>query len=163
MEDFFENLWLPKISGESSSLLDADINLNKIKEVISSFPNNKAAGPDGFSMEFFKVFSSKLSPLMLRMLNHSMLSPRLPPTRYKANISLIPKPGRDPNLVSSYRPISLLPIETKILGKVLANRLKEHICSIIHPDQTGFMPGRHMYFDLCRLFHVFLQNIQRRL
>ena len=123
-------------------------------EVISSVPNNKAAGPDGFSIEFFKEFSSKLSPLLLRMLNHSMLNSRLPPTLYKANISLIPKPSRDPNLVSSYRPISLLPIETKILGKVLANRLKEHICSIIHPDQSGFMPGRHMYFNLRRLFHV---------
>ena len=123
-------------------------------EVISSVPNNKAAGPDGFSIQFFKKCSSKLSPLLLRMLNHSMLNSRLPPTLYKANISLIPKPGRDPNLVSSYRPISLLPIETKILGKVLANRLKEHICSIIHPDQSGFMPGRHMYFNLRRLFHV---------
>lgn len=154
MESFFGNLGLPRLSGESSSSLDADINLNEIKKVISSFPNNKAAGPDGFSIEFFKVFSSKLSPLVLRMLNHSMLSSRLPPTLYKANISLIPKPGRDPNLVSSYRPISLLSIETKILGKILANRLKEHICSIIHPDQTGFMPGRHMYFNLRRLFHV---------
>ena len=123
-------------------------------EVISSVPNNKAAGPDGFSIQFFKKCSSKLSPLLLRMLNHSMLNSRLPPTLYKANISLIPKPGRDPNLVSSYRPISLLPIETKILGKVLANRLKEHICSIIHPDQSGFMPGRPMYFNLRRLFHV---------
>ncbi len=154
MEKFFKNLRLPRLSSESSSSLDADINLNEIKEVISSLPNNKAAGPDGFCIEFFKVFNDKLSPLILRMLNHSLELSKLPPTLYKANISLIPKPGRNPNLVSSYRPISLLPIETKILGKVLANRLKEHICSIIHPDQTGFMPGRHMYFNLRRLFHI---------
>ena len=154
METFFENLDLPKLSAESSLSLDKEINSKEIMEVISSLPNHKAAGPDGFSIEFFKEFSSKLSPLLLRMLNHSMLNSRLPPTLYIANISLIPKPGRDPNLVSSYRPISLLPIETKILGKVLANRLKEHICSIIHPDQSGFMPGRHMYFNLRRLFHV---------
>lgn len=32
------------------------MNLDEIKKVISSFPNNKAAGPDGFSIEFLKVF-----------------------------------------------------------------------------------------------------------
>lgn len=42
METFFENLGLPSLSRESSSSLDADISLNKIKEVIFSFPNNKA-------------------------------------------------------------------------------------------------------------------------
>lgn len=42
MEDFFENLGLPKLSGESSSSLHADINLNE------------AAGPDGFSVEFLQ-------------------------------------------------------------------------------------------------------------
>lgn len=105
MEDFFENITLPKLSADSADALDADINLDEIKKVIS-FPNNKAAGPDGFSIEFFKAFSAKLSPLLLRMLNHSKQTSKLPPTLRKANISLIPKPGCDPQLVSSYRRIS---------------------------------------------------------
>ena len=110
--------------------------------------------PNAFLMEFFKVFCDKLSPLMLRMLNHSMKISRLPTALYKANISLIPKPGRDLNLVYSYCPISLLPIMTKILGKTLAKRFKEQICSTVHPDQTGFMPGRHIFFNLRYLFNV---------
>lgn len=153
-DKFFENLDLPKLSLDWVDLLDKDINLYEITQVISSFPNNKAPGPDGFNVEFFKTFGSKLSPLLLRMFNHTMLTSGLPPTLYKANISLIPKPGRDPQMVSSYRPISLLSIETKILGKILANRLKKCICSIVHPDQTGFMPGRHMYFHLHCLFNI---------
>ncbi len=88
------------------------------------------------------------------MFNHTLLTLGLPPTLYKANISLIPKPGCNPQMVSSYCLISLLPIETKILGKIPANSLKECICSIIHPDETGFMPGRHMYFNLRRLFNI---------
>ena len=144
METFYKNLGLPSLSKESSSSLDADINLNEIKEVISSLPNNKAARPDGFCIEFFKVFSHNLSPPILRMLNHSLMVSKFPPTPYKANISY-------PNLgvTLTWSPhIVLSPcyLPTKILGKVLANRLKEHICSIIHPNQTGFMPGRHMYF-----------------
>lgn len=63
MEEFFENLILPKLSTVSIDAVDADIKLDKIKKVISSFPSNKAAGPDGFSIEFFKTFTSKLSPV----------------------------------------------------------------------------------------------------
>lgn len=66
---------------------------------------------------------------------------------------VIPKPGCDPLLVSSYHPISLLPAETKIIGKILADRLKKYTCSIVHPDQTGFMPGRQLHFNLCCLFN----------
>lgn len=56
--------------------------------------------------------------------------------------------------MASYRPISLLQMETKILSKVLANRLRKHIASLIHPDQTGFVPGRQIYFNLHRLFNI---------
>ena len=78
------------------------------------------------------------------MMKHSRITSSLPPTLYKANISLIHKPGHDPKVVSLHRPISLLPIGTKIISKVLANRLKERIDLIIHSDQTSFMSGRCM-------------------
>lgn len=80
------------------------------------------------------------------MINHSVSQSELPPTLYKANIALIPKPGQDK--LDSYRPVSLIPIETKIVSKVLTNRLKKHICSIIHKDETGFMPNRDIQSNL---------------
>ena len=81
------------------------------------------------------------------MLKHSRITSSLPPTQYKDNISFIPKPGHDPKVASLHRPISL-PIETKIIGKVLASRFKECIGLIIHSDQTSFMLGRHTYNNL---------------
>ena len=53
-DNFFENLNLPKLSLDSADMLDKDITLEEITQVISSFPNNKAPGPDGFNVEFFK-------------------------------------------------------------------------------------------------------------
>lgn len=55
---------------------------------------------------------------------------------------------------ASYRPVSLIPNETKLISRILANRLKTHIHTIIHTDQTGFIPNRHIYFNLRRLFNI---------
>uniref|UniRef100_A0A3Q2ZF08 ANTXR cell adhesion molecule 1c n=1 Tax=Kryptolebias marmoratus TaxID=37003 RepID=A0A3Q2ZF08_KRYMA len=52
----------------------------------------------------------------------SFISSNVHITTTGSNILLIPKPGQDPEVVSSCRPISLLPLETKILGKILAIR-----------------------------------------
>ncbi len=152
--NFLANLNLPKLNEDAVKHLDEDIILKEINRAIFSFPNNKSPGPDGFTIEFFKKFSDINSPLLLRMYKHSGDNFELPPTLYRANITLIPKARRDLLLVLSYRPISLIPIETKLIGKILANRLKSHICSIIHLDQTGFMPGRYMYFNLRHLFNI---------
>ncbi len=56
--------------------------------------------------------------------------------------------------MASYRPISLLPMEMKILSKVMASRLSRHMADLIHPDQSGFVPGRHIFSNLRRLFNI---------
>lgn len=146
IDSFLEGIHLPKLSDEALKTLDADISIEEVENAIKEFTNNKAPHPDGFSIEFYKRFSKVILPLLVRMFRHSQEVGRFPASMYDAHIALIPKPDRDRLQVSSYRPISLLPTETKIIGKILANRLKKHICDIIHPDQTGFMPGRHMFF-----------------
>lgn len=60
----------------------------------------------------------------------------------EAIIILLPKPGKDPLFPKSYRPISLLLVDAKILAKVLTARLTQVIPNLIDSDQTGFIPEK---------------------
>ena len=63
-------------------------------------------------------------------------------TQLEGHITLVPKPSKPRNLISSWRPITLLNSTYKILSATIANRLKTVLDSIIHPDQTAFLKNR---------------------
>lgn len=78
----------------------------------------------------------------------------MPPTLRPATIILILKPGKISTHCSSYRPISLMGVDTKILCKVLAKKLDPYIPFMVHNDQNGFVLGRQGFHNIRRVLNI---------
>ena len=104
-------------------------------------PKGKSPGPDGLPAEFFQNswnhLGSELTNVILGFLNGGKILKEINNTF----ITLIPKID-NPLHVSDFRPISLCNTIYKLASKVLVNRLKPHLPSIISPYQNGFIMGR---------------------
>lgn len=156
IEAYLSSIPLPTLSAADRESLDSPITVQEILDSISSFQPAKSPGSDGLPIEFYKEYSELLAPRLLAVYLHAFHTGELPVSMREAIIVVLPKPGKNPLLCDSYRPISLLQSDIKILAKILARRLGKVILSLIHPDQTGFMPGKSTALNIRRLY----MNIQ---
>ena len=83
----------------------------------------------------------------MSVLNFSIASQRMPISCPRGVITLLPKKG-DLLDISNWRPVSLLNTDYKIFAKILANRLKTVIDTIVHPDQSYSVPGRDIHDNM---------------
>ena len=146
-----------------ANALEEPIYIRETYEALISRKNNKCPGIDGLTKEFYCEFFDLLGPLFVELYEEAFRSGLLNPTARKGIISLLPKPQKNLLELTSWRPLTLLCVDFKILSKILAERMKPMLEFLISEEQTGFMKGRQISENLRRTFEIIQYTKTRKI
>ena len=120
----------------------------EVEVVIKNLPKNKNSGPDGFTGEFYQTFRGELMTiLLLKNCRGRNISKLILQGHHHPDTKIRQRQHKKRKLQANIT-------DTKILSKILANRIQQHIKKLIQHDQIEFIPGMKGFFNICKSINV---------
>lgn len=132
---------VPQLSEEMARTLAQPVTMEEVEDALRSMHPNKSPGPDDFQGVFFKFYWHILRDDIFSLIAQAFSTGSFDPIIAETLIALIPKVD-NPSNFKEFRPIGLCNTIYKLITKVLVNRLRPMLDSIISPLQSSFIPGR---------------------
>jgi len=122
--------------------------------------SDKAPGPDGFTIHFYKVCWKIIKTDLLKMIHGFFSKAKVGGGINSTFLALIPKEV-NPETFGRFRPISVCNASYKILAKILVNRIKPLLEKLISSPQGGFVKGRHILDNVIQAIHSSKQRKEK--
>ena len=137
------NARLPPANDAPAFTLDhINVSEDEVFDLISTLDVNKSTGHDGISARMLKLAGATISPSLTKLFKLCLSANRFPNVWKKADVIPLYKKG-DKDMCSNYRPVSILPVLSKILERIVFknvyNFFLDHKLISIH--QSGFRPN----------------------
>ena len=141
--------YLPKVN---TTLNEKSLTENELDETFKSLKKNKAPGPDGLDVNIIISAYEIIKKPLLKIFNDSLLLGIFPQSMKIAKMTPFYKSGKK-NLMTNYRPISVLSCFSKILERIMYNRLYSCLNdnSLFFQKQFGFREGHSTNHALIEL------------
>jgi hypothetical protein len=134
---------------------------DEVHEAIRDHKVSKAPGPNSLPNRALKHLPQRAVSLVVQIFNAILLTHHFPNTWKHARVISILKPGKNPALPSSYRPINLLDTIVKIFEKILLARILHEVSErgLLRDEQFGFRPRHSTPLQLARLIERITRNV----
>ncbi|PPQ74327.1 hypothetical protein CVT24_000429 [Panaeolus cyanescens] len=150
---------------DEADLMGRDITEQEIESAIRILPNGKSPGPDGIPLELYQLLLEEaeadskakqddatvpyfnIKAYLKIIIDDVARRPTTitPDTTNFADGWMCPLYKKNDRAeIANYRPITVLNTDYKIMTRALTTRMNGIAGKLIHPDQTGFMKGRHI-------------------
>ena len=146
-----------------SLLSDIIITEEEVQDQISLLKTNKGFGPDLISPKFIKMGGQALVRPLTRLFNTTLILAKVPKLWKRANVIPIHKKGPS-NILSNYRPVSLLSTFIKIMERIIFKHLYNHFQEkiLLSVWQSGFRPGSSTVTQLLELYDCFCKAVDNQ-
>ena len=135
----------------------------EIENIIRNMKPKKSQGKDNINSVFIKKIKESICRPLTLLMNKSIDNGVVPQVLKLAKVLPIFK-SKDQELYSNYRPISILPCLSKILEKIMHNRLYQFLemNNILIDQQFGFRPGYSTTHAITKLTTDILEAIDKK-
>ena len=139
------------------------LSINELKDAFFSLGINKSPGFDGISFTVLKNCFGALHKPLLHVFNLSIVKGIFPDDLKIARVTPVFKGGDEKDL-ENYRPISVLPCFSKILERIMYNRLYNHLMknNILYSKQFGFQKGHSTEHAIIQLIDQINNNSENQ-
>eukprot|EP00253_Pinus_taeda_P002669 PITA_02669 len=149
------------VSEEDNASLTSPVTEEEITNIVWSMDPDKAPGPDGFSIHFYRICWEIIKFDLFRMIRGVLKKAKMGGGTKSTFLALIPK-ETNPRSFDRYRPISLCNSSYKIVAKLLANRIKPLLQNLISPAQGGFVKGRQILDNVIQIQEALHSSYARK-
>jgi hypothetical protein len=148
----------PTTPSLNPNLSNIVIPTSEVEKSLLNLNPTKAPGPDGIPTKILKDYAKEIAPTLTTIFNTSLKVGIVPKDWKRANVCAIHKKGKkcDP---SNYRPISLLPVCSKILERCIYNQIIEELRPQISSYQHGFLSKSSTNTQLLTFFDQINDNL----